>query len=95
MKLALQEIYFIVTRWHPNTLYLYSVSFLYCLSFSNVHPHTSNERLICTRLTVKSFLHSNTTLLNSKVVTVIVKPTPTLLSSPVEIEFPHLHNVSS
>ncbi|XP_068188955.1 adhesion G protein-coupled receptor B1-like [Antennarius striatus] len=36
--------------------------------------------------------HSNTTLLNSKVVSVIVKPTPTLLSSPVEIEFPHLHN---
>ncbi len=39
------------------------------------------------------FLRSNTTLLNSKVVTVIVKPTPGLLSSPVEIEFPHLHNV--
>ncbi|XP_077362631.1 adhesion G protein-coupled receptor B1-like isoform X2 [Festucalex cinctus] len=41
-----------------------------------------------------SFLsfQSNTTLLNSKVVTVIVKPTPLLLSSPVEIEFPHLHN---
>uniref|UniRef100_A0A673BBA9 Adhesion G protein-coupled receptor B1b n=1 Tax=Sphaeramia orbicularis TaxID=375764 RepID=A0A673BBA9_9TELE len=35
---------------------------------------------------------SNTTLLNSKVVTVIVSPTPNLLSSPVEIEFPHLHN---
>uniref|UniRef100_A0A3P9KFT4 Adhesion G protein-coupled receptor B1 n=1 Tax=Oryzias latipes TaxID=8090 RepID=A0A3P9KFT4_ORYLA len=35
---------------------------------------------------------SNTTLLNSKVVTVIVKPTPTLMSTPVEIEFPHLHN---
>ncbi|XP_077447013.1 adhesion G protein-coupled receptor B1-like isoform X1 [Stigmatopora argus] len=35
---------------------------------------------------------SNSTLLNSKVVTVIVKPTPELLSSPVEIEFPHLHN---
>lgn len=40
------------------------------------------------------FPRSNTTLLNSKVVTVIVKPTPNLLSSPVEIEFPHLHNVS-
>uniref|UniRef100_A0AAQ4PZZ8 Adhesion G protein-coupled receptor B1b n=1 Tax=Gasterosteus aculeatus aculeatus TaxID=481459 RepID=A0AAQ4PZZ8_GASAC len=37
-------------------------------------------------------LQSNTTLLNSKVVTVIVNPTPTLLSTPVEIEFPHLHN---
>lgn len=37
---------------------------------------------------------SNSTLLNSKVVTVTVSPAPTLLSSPVEIEFPHLHNVS-
>ncbi|XP_046875286.1 adhesion G protein-coupled receptor B1 [Hypomesus transpacificus] len=36
--------------------------------------------------------HSNSTILNSKVVSVIVKPTPTLLSSPVEIDFPHLHN---
>uniref|UniRef100_A0A665WSW0 Adhesion G protein-coupled receptor B1b n=1 Tax=Echeneis naucrates TaxID=173247 RepID=A0A665WSW0_ECHNA len=35
---------------------------------------------------------SNTTLLNSKVVTVIVNPTTTLLPSPVEIEFPHLQN---
>ncbi|RVE67167.1 hypothetical protein OJAV_G00114990 [Oryzias javanicus] len=35
---------------------------------------------------------SNTTLLNSKVVSVIVKPAPNLLSTPVEIEFPHLHN---
>ncbi len=40
------------------------------------------------------FPHSNATLINSKVVTVIVNPTPTLLSTPVEIEFPHLHNVS-
>lgn len=39
-------------------------------------------------------LCSNSTLVNSKVVTVIIKPTPALLSSPVEIEFPHLHNVS-
>lgn len=39
-------------------------------------------------------LRSNNSLLNSKVVSVIVKPTPTLLSAPVEIEFPHLHNVS-
>ncbi|XP_031442354.1 adhesion G protein-coupled receptor B1-like isoform X2 [Clupea harengus] len=37
-------------------------------------------------------LQSNTTLLNSKVVTVIVKPDPGLLSSPVEVEFPHLYN---
>ena len=40
------------------------------------------------------FPRSNTTLINSKVVTVIVKPTPNFLSTPVEIEFPHLHNVS-
>lgn len=47
------------------------------------------------KLTVCSFpsLRSNITLLNSKVVTVIVKPTPNLVSTPVEIEFPHLHNV--
>ncbi|XP_030644858.1 adhesion G protein-coupled receptor B1-like [Chanos chanos] len=37
-------------------------------------------------------LQSNTTLLNSKVVTVSVKPNPGFLASPVEIEFPHLHN---
>uniref|UniRef100_A0AAY4D5C2 Adhesion G protein-coupled receptor B1b n=1 Tax=Denticeps clupeoides TaxID=299321 RepID=A0AAY4D5C2_9TELE len=37
-------------------------------------------------------MQSNTTVLNSKVVSVIVKPTPGLLTSPVEIEFPHLHN---
>ncbi|KAL0962525.1 hypothetical protein UPYG_G00341230 [Umbra pygmaea] len=35
---------------------------------------------------------NNSTVINSKVVTVTVKPTPNLLSSPVEIEFPHLHN---
>lgn len=39
-------------------------------------------------------LHSNSTILNSKVVSVIVKPNPNLVSTPVEIEFPHLHNVS-
>lgn len=39
-------------------------------------------------------LHSNATILNSKVVSVIVKPNPNLVSTPVEIEFPHLHNVS-
>uniref|UniRef100_A0A8C4YYC2 Adhesion G protein-coupled receptor B1-like n=1 Tax=Gadus morhua TaxID=8049 RepID=A0A8C4YYC2_GADMO len=37
---------------------------------------------------------SNSSLLNSKVVTVTVSPSPNLLSSPIEIEFPHLHNVS-
>lgn len=40
-------------------------------------------------------LLSNSTLLNSKVVTVMVKPDPGFLATPVEIEFPHLHNVSS
>ncbi|XP_035650839.1 adhesion G protein-coupled receptor B1-like [Oncorhynchus keta] len=35
---------------------------------------------------------SNSTVLDSKVVTVVVKPTPGLLSPPVEIEFPHQHN---
>ena len=39
-------------------------------------------------------LYSNSSLLNSKVVTVTVSPSPNLLSSPIEIEFPHLHNVS-
>uniref|UniRef100_A0A673KMF5 Brain-specific angiogenesis inhibitor 1-like n=1 Tax=Sinocyclocheilus rhinocerous TaxID=307959 RepID=A0A673KMF5_9TELE len=37
---------------------------------------------------------SNSTLLNSKVVTVTVKPNPGFLLAPVEIDFPHLHNVS-
>ncbi|KAK2834186.1 hypothetical protein Q7C36_014887 [Tachysurus vachellii] len=37
-------------------------------------------------------VQSNSTLLNSKVVTVMVKPSPGFLSNPVEIEFPHLHN---
>ncbi|KAF5895199.1 brain-specific angiogenesis inhibitor 1-like, partial [Clarias magur] len=37
-------------------------------------------------------VQSNSTLLNSKVVTVMVKPNPGFLMTPVEIEFPHLHN---
>ncbi|XP_062844144.1 adhesion G protein-coupled receptor B1-like [Trichomycterus rosablanca] len=37
-------------------------------------------------------VQSNSTMLNSKVVTVTVKPNPGYLSTPVEIEFPHLHN---
>lgn len=37
-------------------------------------------------------LQGNSTLLNSKVVTVKVKPDPGFLASPVQIEFPHLHN---
>uniref|UniRef100_A0A8C7VD96 Adhesion G protein-coupled receptor B1b n=1 Tax=Oncorhynchus mykiss TaxID=8022 RepID=A0A8C7VD96_ONCMY len=44
-----------------------------------------------TKCPVSSLL-SNSSVLNSKVVTVVVKPTPGLLSTPVEIEFPHLHN---
>uniref|UniRef100_A0A672NZ19 Adhesion G protein-coupled receptor B1 n=1 Tax=Sinocyclocheilus grahami TaxID=75366 RepID=A0A672NZ19_SINGR len=43
---------------------------------------------------IVSFSRSNSTLLNSKVVTVTVKPNPGFLSAPVEINFPHLHNVS-
>uniref|UniRef100_A0A672NRB6 Adhesion G protein-coupled receptor B1 n=1 Tax=Sinocyclocheilus grahami TaxID=75366 RepID=A0A672NRB6_SINGR len=42
---------------------------------------------------IVSFSRSNSTLLNSKVVTVTVKPNPGFLSAPVEINFPHLHNV--
>lgn len=55
-------------------------------SRGNAAFHMDNCGFLC--------LHSNNSLLNSKVVSVIVKPTPTVLSSPVEIEFPHLHNVS-
>lgn len=56
-------------------------------ALQRAHPAAmSHSEFLC--------LRSNTTLLNSKVATVIVKPTPALLSSPVEIEFPHLHNVS-
>ncbi len=43
---------------------------------------------------IVSFSLSNSTLLNSKVVTVTVKPNPGFLSAPVEIDFPHLRNVS-
>ncbi|XP_061117851.1 adhesion G protein-coupled receptor B1 [Conger conger] len=37
-------------------------------------------------------LQRNSTVLNSKVVSVTIKPTPTFLSAPVEIEFSHLYN---
>ncbi|XP_018621450.2 adhesion G protein-coupled receptor B1-like isoform X1 [Scleropages formosus] len=37
-------------------------------------------------------LQRNTTVLNSKVVSVTVKPTPDFLPSPVEIEFAHVYN---
>ncbi|XP_035284707.1 adhesion G protein-coupled receptor B1-like isoform X1 [Anguilla anguilla] len=37
-------------------------------------------------------LQRNSTLLDSKVISVIVKPTPSFLSTPIEIEFSHLHN---
>ncbi|XP_036394737.1 adhesion G protein-coupled receptor B1 isoform X2 [Megalops cyprinoides] len=37
-------------------------------------------------------LQRNSTVLNSKVVSVTIKPTPSFLSAPVEIEFSHLYN---
>ncbi|KAJ8337929.1 hypothetical protein SKAU_G00368950 [Synaphobranchus kaupii] len=37
-------------------------------------------------------LQRNSTVLNSKVVSVTIKPTPNFLSAPVEIEFSHLYN---
>lgn len=36
----------------------------------------------------------NSTVLNSKVVSVTIKPTPGSLSTPVEVQFSHLYNVS-
>lgn len=85
-------------RWKTRNLYIVAFSSIYWLSFyykalkiphiklwyDHLHHTDCNWLSLC----------SNTTLLNSKVVTVIVKPTPNLLSTPVEIEFPHLHNVS-
>uniref|UniRef100_A0A8B9H4M1 Adhesion G protein-coupled receptor B1 n=1 Tax=Astyanax mexicanus TaxID=7994 RepID=A0A8B9H4M1_ASTMX len=40
-------------------------------------------------------LQRNSTVLNSKVISVTIRPTPGSLSAPVEIEFSHLYNVSS
>ncbi|XP_066538805.1 adhesion G protein-coupled receptor B1 isoform X1 [Hoplias malabaricus] len=37
-------------------------------------------------------LQRNSTVLNSKVISVTIRPTPTSLSAPVEIEFSHLYN---
>ncbi|XP_056330905.1 adhesion G protein-coupled receptor B1 isoform X4 [Danio aesculapii] len=37
-------------------------------------------------------LQRNSTVLNSKVISVTIKPTPSSLSSPLEIEFSHLYN---
>lgn len=37
----------------------------------------------------------NTTVLNSKVISVTVKPPPRSLLTPLEIEFAHVHNVSA
>ncbi|XP_072324378.1 adhesion G protein-coupled receptor B1 isoform X9 [Scyliorhinus torazame] len=37
-------------------------------------------------------LQRNATVLNSKIISVIMKPSPKSLSSPLEIEFSHLHN---
>lgn len=39
-------------------------------------------------------LPRNTTVLNSKVISVTVKPPPRSLLTPLEIEFAHMHNVS-
>uniref|UniRef100_A0A8C1SBW8 Adhesion G protein-coupled receptor B1 n=1 Tax=Cyprinus carpio TaxID=7962 RepID=A0A8C1SBW8_CYPCA len=39
-------------------------------------------------------LQRNSTVLNSKVISVTIKPTPSSLSTPLEIEFSHLYNVS-
>ncbi len=40
------------------------------------------------------YFHRNSTVLNSKVISVTIKPTPSSLSTPLEIEFSHLYNVS-
>lgn len=40
-------------------------------------------------------LPRNTTVLNSKVISVTVKPPPRSLLTPLEIEFAHMHNVSA
>lgn len=37
----------------------------------------------------------NTTVLNSKVISVTVKPPPRSLRTPLEIEFAHMYNVSA
>lgn len=37
----------------------------------------------------------NTTVLNSKVISVTVKPPPRSLLTPLEIEFAHMYNVSA
>lgn len=37
----------------------------------------------------------NSTVLNSKVLSVAIKPTPASLSAPVVVEFSHLYNVSN
>uniref|UniRef100_A0A672L776 Adhesion G protein-coupled receptor B1 n=1 Tax=Sinocyclocheilus grahami TaxID=75366 RepID=A0A672L776_SINGR len=39
-------------------------------------------------------LQRNSTVLNSRVISVTIKPTPSSLSTPLEIEFSHLYNVS-
>ncbi|MBN3271878.1 AGRB1 protein, partial [Polyodon spathula] len=38
------------------------------------------------------YLQRNNTVLNSRVISVIIKPTPNALSTPLEIEFSHLYN---
>uniref|UniRef100_A0AAY4ACJ2 Adhesion G protein-coupled receptor B1a n=1 Tax=Denticeps clupeoides TaxID=299321 RepID=A0AAY4ACJ2_9TELE len=39
-------------------------------------------------------LQRNSTVLNSKVISVTIKPTPSAIMGPVEVEFSHLYNVS-
>lgn len=45
--------------------------------------------------TEKLFSCRNSTFLNSKVLSVTIKPPPTSLSAPVVVEFSHLYNVSN
>lgn len=49
------------------------------------------------RLATDGFLFPsrNSTVLNSKVLSVTIKPTPASLSAPVVVEFSHLYNVSN
>lgn len=54
----------------------------------SVPPHTSDS-LCCFDVP------RNTTVLNSKVISVTVKPPPRSLLTPLEIEFAHMYNVSA
>lgn len=54
---------------------------------------TSSPVLLMLFLTLCDF-HRNSTVLNSKVISLTIKPTPSSLATPLEIEFSHLYNVS-